>query len=151
MLGPNDTIHNGFYDAWNTFKKPINQYINKILNIESLPFPKIEVTGHSKGSTLATLCCRHLAKNRRLPCSGIVFGTPRVGNKEFRNEFNILPINFTRVNLGYDIVKYVPPALWTFRHVGKSYWLKQPFWHKYFMKVHNHFPSNYNKKIQLLK
>lgn len=144
-----ERIHKGFYEAWQPFKAEINDYIKVLQKLKFLTLPAIEVTGHSRGSCDGTLCCRYIAKNLKIPCSGIVFGTPRVGNKFFRNEFNMLPINFTRVNNGYDIVQYVPPRSLNFRHVGKHYWLKQPFWHKWVRKVHDHKPENY--KVALLK
>jgi len=82
-----------------------------------------------------------------MPCTGISYGSPAVGIKAFRNEFNMLPIDFTRVINGYDFAQHVPFRSLGFRHVGKYYWLYQPFYHRYFCKIYDHIPKNYTKAL----
>ncbi len=136
------TIHQGFYDGWIVFKEMIDKYI------KSYDEKPIYTTGHSRGAALAVLCARHLAKNRGINgLSCIVYGCPRIGNKTFRDEYNKLPIDTTRVENGYDLVTGAPPSKMGFRHVGKDCWLEKPRWHRWFLKMYDHLTKNYEKSL----
>ena len=111
------TIADGFYTGWSAFKKIVNEVIHKATKQQKA---NIICTGHSRGGALATLCGRHIAKNLKIPCSVISFASPAVGNKKYRNQFNKLPVNHTRVTYGYDIVSAVPPHALGFRHTGNN-------------------------------
>ena len=137
-------IHHGFYDAWMPFKPEINAYLRILQKKKSLVLPPIYCTGHSRGGCPAILCARHIAKNLKIPCSCITYGNPRCGDKVFRNEFHMLPIDCIGVKNGYDIVMGLPPKSLGFRHVGRSYWIPQPFYHALFCKIHDHKPESYN-------
>ena len=137
------TIHQGFYDGWTSFKSFIDNYL------KSYNKQPIYVTGHSRGAAIAVLCARHLAKNRDVSGSScIVFGCPRIGNRNFRDEFNKLPIDLTRVENGYDLVTGIPSSKLGFRHVGKDCWFEQPRWHKLFSKIRDHLTHNYEKSLR---
>ena len=140
------TIHKGFYDAWVWFKDPITQYIKNLLKTN--PKPNIYCTGHSRGGALSTLCARHIAKNLGIPCSCIGFGSPMVGNSEFRDQYNKLPIYHTRCEMEFDIVPTVPPTSFGFRSVGIPLIFKKPYllpftgrWYK------SHYYSTYTKGV----
>jgi predicted lipase len=122
-LDEGDTIHKGFYDSWSKFKDEVTVVV---CSHTQLP---ILCTGHSRGAALATLCARHIAKNLKTPCKSVVFGSPNLGNKKYRDEFELLPIDATKVINGYDVVTYTPPTELGFCGVGKSVYIKQPFWH----------------------
>ena len=138
------TIHNGFYSGWESFKRGITNYISELYKHTKMP---IYCCGHSRGGALATLCARHIAKNMKIPCSCLPSGSPKVGIKAFRDQFDLLPINCTRVVNGYDIVPELPPYDFGFRHIGKLHWLKQPRWHKYFRYFSDHHYESYQKEI----
>lgn len=136
-------IHQGFYDSWSFFKPWIDKYI------ESYNGKDLFIIGHSRGAAFAVLCARHLAKNRNIKGSScIVYGCPRIGTKEFRDQFNKLPIDCTRITNGFDLVTRIPTHLMGFRHVGKNIRLKQPLFHKWFLKIFDHLPKNYKKSLQ---
>lgn len=140
-LKDDQTIHDGFYDGWIQFKGDIDA---KVVPVQK----SILVTGHSRGAALATLCARHLAKNRGRQCSSITYGSPRVGNKVYRDQYNALPINTTRVVNGYDFAEEMPPHILGFRHVGNRYWLGQPRWHRIFRRIRDHLPKNYMEALE---
>jgi predicted lipase len=132
------TIHDGFYSGWSAFKDMVNNMAG------SKP---IFCTGHSRGGALCTLCARHIAKNLKKTCSNIAFAAPMQGTNNYRDEFNLLPIDSTLIVNGYDIVPTLPPQKLGFRSVGKTIQLKQPFWHKWLCRTKDHYPSEYDKAL----
>jgi len=142
------TIHDGFYTAWSYFKPAIKDLI-KAFDLDKKIKP-IFVTGHSRGGALAELCARDLAKNLGIPCSCITFGSPAPGTKEYRNEFRLLPINGTRVQNGWDLVCYLPPDEFGFRHGCAGFeQLPAPWWQKFIpsIRIRHHIQENYDKQI----
>jgi len=78
------------------------------------------ITGHSLGAALATIFTgMYLERDRAVHCL-YTFGSPRVGNENFRTEFNsrFLKQAYRVVN-GHDLVPHVPPEP-LFSHVGQS-------------------------------
>jgi triacylglycerol lipase len=110
-------VHQGFQEAlaevWQDSNRKGNRdtclksYLDKLLAQKKRP---IWFTGHSLGAALATL-----AANLYGNCQGLyTFGSPRVGDLEFRNRFR--PTNYRFVNSN-DIVTRVPPE-GLYQHVG---------------------------------
>jgi len=142
-------IHDGFYTTWKFFKLEIDRII-KEYGITSKKY-KIITCGHSRGGALAELCSRHLAKNKMMPNSCFTFGCPRVGNKEYRDQFRMLPINGTRVVNGWDIVAMVPPKVLGFKHgCANLIWNKKAWWMRFIphIKISDHLTKNYDKFIE---
>lgn len=137
-------IHFGFYEGW----KPFKEYIDALIQAPGLSKKRWFVTGHSRGGAIAVLCARHLAKWRSRPCSCVTYGAPAQGGKLFRNEVNMLPIDLTNIQHGYDIVPTMPPRALGYRHAGKEYWWKERLWHKFFCRVADHLPQNYDRWVQ---
>lgn len=67
-------------------------------------------TGHSLGAALATLAAQRYGNVRGL----YTYGSPRVGDQEFKNEFQVKTYRFVNNN---DIVTRVPPP-GLYHHVG---------------------------------
>jgi hypothetical protein len=103
----NGMIHDGFYKAWSIFKSDVDRIFRNHFKISGDDFSSIQhkilCTGHSRGGAIATLCARHLAKNRGLKVSNVSFGNPAQGNKAYREQFAHLPIFSTRVVNGVDM------------------------------------------------
>lgn len=137
-------IHHGFYEGWRPFK----QHIDSIIGQPAQRDKDWYVTGHSRGGALAALCARHIAKNRDKPCSCITYAAPAQGGKEYRNELNTLPIDLTNIVHGYDIGPEMPHRALGYRHAGKTYWWKEPWWHRFTHKIRDHLPKNYNKWVK---
>ncbi|KAL5221034.1 hypothetical protein ABZP36_025747 [Zizania latifolia] len=80
----------------------------------------ISVVGHSLGATLATLNAVDIAANsynksglshRSAPVTTVVFGSPRTGDRDFRDVFHRLPdLRMLRVRNRPDRIPHYPPA-----------------------------------------
>ncbi|MGO9006467.1 MAG: lipase family protein [Beijerinckiaceae bacterium] len=75
------------------------------------------VTGHSLGAALATLYAAENALIHKIRIQALyTFGSPRMGDQEFVNVFNRLPLESHRVVNQQDIVPKVPGLF--YRHVN---------------------------------
>ena len=72
---------------------------------------KIWLTGHSLGAALATLAADRYGKAQGL----YTFGSPRVGDLDFKKDFNVNAYRF--VNNSDIVTKVPPPGI--FRHIGE--------------------------------
>lgn len=91
---------------------------------ERRPRRSFVVTGHSLGSALATLfVMENKAKNKFDVTTVCTFASPHVGNTEFVNQFNQLPLTSWRIANTQDIVPKVPLRLplFDFQHVATPY------------------------------
>lgn len=82
------------------------------------------VTGHSLGSALATLFVMENKQKDKFNITIIcTFASPRVGNAEFAEQFNALPLDSWRIVNCQDLVPKLPLHLPLFRyeHVATSY------------------------------
>ena len=131
--------HRGFESSFEKFHDIVDKYMKTYFNRD------IYVTGHSRGGALATQCAEYIAKNYG-PCSCVTFGSPRIGNRTYRDMYNKLPINHTTVRNGWDIITYLPPVI--YKHVGKVITLKQHWWHRFmYWRVKDHLKGSYTKAI----
>ncbi|KAJ8904001.1 hypothetical protein NDN08_000531 [Rhodosorus marinus] len=111
-------IHKGFGFAYTTVRQLIWNEVHRLY--EENPRP-LFFTGHSLGGALATLCAMDCSKTISPVdgCYAFTYGSPRVGNKQFVEEYNReVPCTWRLVH-AEDPVTKLPPALF-FRHVGQS-------------------------------
>mmetsp|Transcript_7385 Transcript_7385/g.32843 ORF Transcript_7385/g.32843 Transcript_7385/m.32843 type:complete len:443 (+) Transcript_7385:2029-3357(+) len=111
-------IHKGFGFAYTTVRQQIWNEVHRLY--EENPRP-LFFTGHSLGGALATLCAFDCSKTISPDdgCYAFTYGSPRVGNKQFVEEYNReVPCTWRLVH-AEDPVTKLPPALF-FRHVGQS-------------------------------
>lgn len=118
----NALVHKGFNKAYMEVRPSISKYLNT-LSKES----NIYVFGHSLGGALATLCALDIAINynrKFTSLSHIVSGSPRVGDKNFKDYFEFAVKNNLRVVINHDPVPTVPNFLnylrpeTKYQHVG---------------------------------
>jgi len=92
---------------------------------ERRPRRSFMVTGHSLGSALATLFVMENKDKNKFDISTIcTFASPRVGNREFVRQFNLLPLDSWRIVNRQDLVPKVPlhiPVLFDYEHVATPY------------------------------
>jgi triacylglycerol lipase len=111
-------VHEGFKQAldavwWDGEQegrpiKGLKHYLDELSTQKERP---VWFTGHSLGAALATL-----AANRYVRVQGLYsFGSPRVGDLEFKNNYRVM--NFRFVN-DEDIVTRLPPEAFSYRHIG---------------------------------
>lgn len=145
--GKTDDTHKGFFNSFALFTEKVGKYIM------DHDFSTVIFTGHSRGGALATVAARYFIDTGLLgSCSCITFGSPRVGNRVFRDEYNRLPIDHTNYINGWDIVTYLPPAAFGNRRVGKNVRLKRPWYRKLLLtfRAKDHFMKSYNKSLNKL-
>ena len=100
-------VHRGFKAALSELWTDLEDYISS-LQKNNL---KIWITGHSLGAALATLAAARYGNVQGL----YTFGSPRVGDQDFKNDFNVNAYRFANNS---DIVTKVPPSN-MYRHVGE--------------------------------
>lgn len=127
----NINIHLGFHEALyyadkTTKLKSVDALFNhleenNLLNDQR----KIIITGHSLGAAIATLFSVKLRyRYKELVESNlekiVLFGSPAVGFKSFKQFYGSLNIKTIRVINGLDVVPSITPIF--FRHIGESIW-----------------------------
>jgi predicted lipase len=118
---PDCLVHQGFYNELMNIKDFI---IENLINSDN---KKIIFAGHSLGGALAILASLFVVKNgyknkKDIMC--ITFGSPRVGNKKFVEEFNKYVSNIMRfVNYG-DLIDTLPPTFIGYKHIDTPFVFK---------------------------
>ena len=105
--GTKGRAHKGFRDGLDHVWNKVDTYMSGIHRDDR----KVWITGHSLGAALATLAAYRFKNVQGL----YVFGCPRVGDVEFKNDFGIPAYRFENNN---DIVCKVPPS-GIYRHIGE--------------------------------
>jgi predicted lipase len=100
-------VHRGFKNALDEVWEGLFPYLAALQRRGC----KIWMTGHSLGAALATL-----AADRFGEAQGVyTFGSPRVGNRRFKENYSVRTYRFVN---GNDLVARVPPA-GIYEHVGE--------------------------------
>lgn len=115
-------VHKGFNTAYMAVRPSITKYLNTLSKDDN-----IYVFGHSLGGALATLCALDISINynrRFASLSHIVSGSPRVGDKNFKDYFEYAVKNNLRVVINHDPIPTIPNFLayvrpeTKYQHVG---------------------------------
>lgn len=98
-------IHEGFLKSYKDFRNDLLTAISKIDKSR-----KLYITGHSLGGAFACLAAADIRKSNIRPVTAVyTFGSPRVGDKIFAQEFNCLfPNNSFRIANTADVVTEIP-------------------------------------------
>jgi triacylglycerol lipase len=113
-FGGSGRVHRGFQRAVDSVWSPL------LAAIETLGQDKqLFICGHSLGAALAQLTAHRLVLSGHPVTAVYVFGSPRVGNREFKEAYNALlgAKTFLHIN-NDDIVAQVPPQMFGFHHLG---------------------------------
>jgi len=104
-------VHRGFLRSLDTIWREAE---------DALGDGKVWFTGHSLGAALATLAADRLPGSHAL----YTYGSPRVGDKKFRQAFRANAYRFVNNNDGITVV---PPrsSLFPYRHVGDLKYLDE--------------------------
>lgn len=118
FINENIRIHNGFLKKYLSMKNNIIKTINFIIHNKTNKIKEISFNGHSSGgaiANIASLDMSYIYENLSIKC--VTFGAPRVGNKDFIDEYNKRIKNSLRVVNNNDIITYVPlPIIYTHNH-----------------------------------
>lgn len=105
------------------FKKALDSVWDQLKNVVA-SFGKqkrLFVCGHSLGAALAQLAAYRLALSGATIAGVYVYGSPRIGNKNFREAYNerLKKQTFLHIN-NTDIVTKAPPKLLGYHHLGTT-------------------------------
>jgi triacylglycerol lipase len=100
-------VHRGFKGALDEVWDDLEDHISNLQKHNR----KIWMTGHSLGAALATLAADRFGNVQGL----YTYGSPRVGDRNFKDDFNVNAYRFVNNS---DIVTKVPPAA-MYLHVGE--------------------------------
>ena len=106
-LEPGSRVHEGFSKALDQVWAELFEYIRSIHRSDR----KVWITGHSLGAALATLAAHRYSDVQ----GSYAFGSPRVGDIGFRNNFCVKAYRVVNNN---DIVTKLPPP-GPYHHVGE--------------------------------
>lgn len=142
--------HRGFLKVW----KSIEPYVKDAIMHPTVK--SVTIVGYSHGAAIATLCHEYVWFNRpdlRNKLEGYGFGAPRVFwglsmSEALKERWK----NFHPVRNLNDIVTYMPPALFGFRHVNDviEIGVEGKFEQKAFKSdsINAHMPQNYLYSLQ---
>lgn len=110
-------VHQGFLDIYQSARKQIITAMSKLSAHKQL-----YLTGHSLGGALASLCASDLATNTKFKDPAVyTYGSPRVGNTTFANQFNRKTGPHYRIYNRNDMVPKLPPLVYTSPLTGDLY------------------------------
>jgi hypothetical protein len=116
-LHDNVYVHGGFYaqlhneNMYENIKNDVRELCEQNKDYS------VYITGHSLGAALSTLCGYELARDLEKDITVVSFASPRVGNPEFRKEFDKREnLTHYRISNDRDIVTAAPMI--NFQHVG---------------------------------
>jgi pimeloyl-ACP methyl ester carboxylesterase len=114
-FGNRAKVHGGFWAAFDQVRSDVLDEVQT----QASGGQKVWVTGHSLGGAQATLAARTF-RSEGIPVQGLyTYGSPRVGNQEFKDHFGIG--NTQRYVYSLDIVPMMPDdILRGYRHVGRT-------------------------------
>lgn len=148
FINKNIKIHSGYLYKYLHLKPVLLENINNICKNNNIK--EITFNGHSSGGAIANIAALDISfiyKNKNINC--ITFGSPKIGNKYFVDEYNKNIRQSIRVVNDYDIIQYLP--LFIYKHTHKPYLIRiknnlniiNPY--NYFK--YTHLISTYIKKI----
>lgn len=116
LPGTKAQVHPGFLKVFQGHQDFLFPAIPKLL--QTFPDYDLVATGHSLGGSSATLFAMQMYKDYGVNKTKLVsFGSPRVGNLEFRNEFIQSGIRDWRVTNMDDVVPHLPAQIQGFIHI----------------------------------
>ena len=121
---PNVGVEAGFYKSYNIL------YDEIIVAIRETSYKyrttQLLLTGHSLGSIATLLAFDIINDYKQYKIHSLVtFGSPRIGNNEFVDNFKILNINSFRVTHYYDLVPHLPLESFGYSHIPNEIWYNQ--------------------------
>jgi len=103
FINDGEKVHIGFLSSWNAVKDIVLKTIDKMSG-----YDKIVVCGHSLGAAVATLCAYNLSHVYDTTIECCTIGSPRVGNKTFKDNYDGRKIKTLRIVHNNDLVTRSP-------------------------------------------
>ncbi|KAJ8901643.1 hypothetical protein NDN08_003850 [Rhodosorus marinus] len=111
-------VHSGFASAYSAVAERVLEKVKELYDANPRP---VYFTGHSLGGCLATLCSLDCYVSLGISSRDIFvssFGSPRLGNKSFREVYDNSIASCWRIIVGPDMVAKLPR--WGYKHCGKK-------------------------------
>ena len=105
-------VETGFNKVFEYMKNYVYDAIFR--HIESYDIKEVLFSGHSLGASISTLMVYHIYEKLDKKISLYTFGSPRVGNELFSNEY---PIESMRVTHANDMVVHLPQMKLGYKHI----------------------------------
>lgn len=133
-------VHRGFLGALDSVWDPLHRAVQRLA--QAGPRRPVFVCGHSLGAALATLAARRLEGHGQAVAGVYLYGSPRVGNDAFCDDYDRVLQNrtFQHVNRS-DIVTSVPPRWLGFRHVAGQARRFEGDGHSFSVQAHDAEPA----------
>lgn len=137
-------VHSGYITAYRSCRDEI------VKRLKDSGKKKVFVTGHSLGGAVSTIAALDIKYNNpEFDVQVVTFGSPRMGNKYFKESFDKRMPDNIRVSFGNEFTLGLPPEWAGYRHVSGNKHLGPAYkWWK--ISIKNHWPSNFmnvlNKK-----
>lgn len=133
------SLHGGFADTWDLLKHEVMNRLDRR--------KKLILTGHSLGGAVATIAALSLFNEGfEINCL-YTYGSPRVGNAEWKTNFDKSGIVYYRIKNGDDFVTTVPKVF--FEHVGQEIKIGKKKWFVLF-SLFDHKMENYLASLEKL-
>ncbi|KAH9261313.1 hypothetical protein BASA82_001049 [Batrachochytrium salamandrivorans] len=117
-------IHTGFQTAYLDVRSPMMRGINAAQ--KNHPGFKLVFAGHSLGGALASLAAADYVNHESGDTPNVslyTYGEPRIGNLEWADWFNSLPLVSYRVTSQNDPVPRLPPYMLGYYHTKQEYFI----------------------------
>lgn len=132
-------IHNGVADYWDKIKVEVIKHLDRT--------KKLYITGHSLGGGVGSVAALYLHNAGYKIESLYTFGSLRVGNSEWKKNFQKSGLEYFRVVNGDDIISKIPKLFYF--HVGREVLINR---RAFFSWLHDNFTdhliSKYIENIQ---
>lgn len=113
-------IHGGFRDSIDELWLGV---MDELYHERFSSVNNVVCTGHSLGASLATIAAGRIKKMMPLYKVRLyTFGSPRTGNRDFRDSINSMIVHWRFVN-NNDIVTELPPVLNHYHHCGEMHYI----------------------------
>ena len=109
-------VHAGFLEAWNAVSRQVRV---------KTAGRRVTLTGHSLGGAMATLAAIEMGPQVE---AVVTFGSPRVGDAEFRAGYSMQVPHTTRYVNCLDPVALIPGLIMGWRHVCPATWYDGSGW-----------------------
>lgn len=157
-------VHSGFLVQWLSIEVTFREMLKKLLEDHSKGVREVVFCGHSAGGqcVIAAYATRDILDKHSLAVKGFTFGSPRLGNKKFKETVEKY-MDVTRIVLDRDVITRVPYL--GYEHLGKPVQIRDDcvleretstLEHLHWMAlgaktadagIRDHFISNYRRQI----
>lgn len=141
----NIKVHNGFLNQYLIIKNKLFDNIDNIIKNNNIG--EISLSGHSSGGAIANIASIDFCKKYNdIQIKCVTFGSPKVGNENFVDEYNKYVKDSYRIVNKNDIIEHLPLPI-IYKHIHEPIYLeenKRFKKHDNFLNVYQYFKHKHN-------